>query len=73
METQCGDTLCPGVGDDSGGRQYGGGAWKWVESMRDYDDKRYVAAKLLWGVKKDVFNSTDRGCIVISTYAKAHA
>ena len=55
------------------GRQYGGGAWKWVESMRDYDDKRYVAAKLLWGVKKDVFNSTDRGCIVISTYAKAHA
>lgn len=55
------------------GRQYGGGAWKWKESMRDYDDKRYVGTKLLWGVTADQFNSIDRGKIVITTYAASHA
>ncbi len=55
------------------GRQYGGGAWKWTERVADYGDKRFVGTKLLWGLKSDVFNSVDRGKIVITTYAAAHA
>ena len=54
------------------GRNYGGTSWKWVEKMRDYDDKRYIAAKLLFGLKSNRFNSIDFGKIVISTYAAAH-
>lgn len=44
----------------------------WVEELFDYENQLGVSAGLIWGAKKTVFNSTDFGTIVLSTYAAAH-
>lgn len=43
----------------------------WREEMFDYGNQLGVAASKIWGLKKSVFNSTDFGTIVMSTYAVA--
>ena len=43
----------------------------WVEEVFDYENQLGVSAGMIFGVKKSVFNSTDFGTIVLSTYAAA--
>ena len=44
----------------------------WYEELFDYGNQLGVSAGMIWGAKKTVFNSTDFGTIVLSTYAAAH-
>lgn len=46
--------------------------YRWVEKDFDYDQQTGIAARTIFGLKKTIFNSTDYGSIVISTYAAAH-
>jgi N4-gp56 family major capsid protein len=43
----------------------------WVEELFDYDNQLGVAAGMIFGVKKTVFNSVDFATIVMSGYAPA--
>jgi N4-gp56 family major capsid protein len=43
----------------------------WVEELFDYENQLGVSAGMIFGAKKSVFNSTDFGVIVMSTYATA--
>lgn len=45
--------------------------WDWVEKFFDYDNQLGVSAGFIGGMKKSVWNSTDFGTIVASTYAAA--
>ena len=47
------------------------GEMKWVEELFDYENQLGVSAGMIWGLKKTVFNSTDFGTIVVSSYAPA--
>lgn len=44
---------------------------KWTEELFDYENKLGVSARMIFGVKKTVFNSVDFGTIVLSGYAPA--
>lgn len=44
----------------------------WYEELFDYGNQLGVAASMIWGAKKCVFNSVDFSTIVLSTYAAAH-
>jgi len=55
------------------GQAQKGMTFKWVEKTFDYDDILGVAGTTIFGIKKTVFNSNDFGCIVVPTYAAAHA
>ncbi len=56
------------------GQNYAGAdGQKWFEEMFDYGNQLGVSAGLIWGLKKNIYNSQDFGTIVISTYAAAHA
>ena len=50
----------------------GGQEMQWVEELFDYKNKLGVAAKMIWGMKKNIFNSDDFSTIVMSSYAAAH-
>jgi N4-gp56 family major capsid protein len=54
------------------GRDNGPERYTWVEELFDYENELGVSAGLIWGLKKTVFNSTDFGTIVLSSYAAAH-
>lgn len=41
----------------------------WVEELFDYENQLGVSAGMIWGLKKNVFNSADFSTIVISSYA----
>ena len=43
----------------------------WVEELFDYENQLGVSAGMIFGAKKSVFNSTDFGVLVMSTYATA--
>lgn len=45
----------------------------WVEEFFDYGNQLGVSAGLIWGMKKNQFNSTDFGTITIPTTASAAA
>lgn len=45
---------------------------EWVEELYDYKNQLGVAAGMIWGAKKTVFNSADFGTIIVPTYAAAH-
>ncbi len=45
---------------------------RWNEELLDHKRKLEVSAWSIWGLKKTVFNSTDFGTVVVSTYAVAH-
>jgi N4-gp56 family major capsid protein len=44
----------------------------WNEELFDYKNQLGVAAGMIFGLKKSVFNSQDFGTIVLPTYAVAH-
>lgn len=54
------------------GRNSSGGEMSWVEEVFDYGNQLGVSAGLIYGTKKNRFNSADFGTIAISTYALAH-
>lgn len=54
------------------GRGYGPSKMSWVEELFDYKNQLGVAAGMIFGMKKSIFNSTDFATIVASTYAVAH-
>ena len=54
------------------GRDAGPNRFTWVEELFDYENEPGVAAGLIWGLKKAVFNSADFATIVLSTYAAPH-
>src|SRR6478736_4284507 len=43
----------------------------WVEELFDYGNQLGVSAGMIYGMKKAVFNSTDFGTIVMSTWSQA--
>jgi len=53
------------------GKDHSMSNWKWVEKFFDYDNQLGVSAGFVGGMKKSVWNSTDFGTIVCSTYAAA--
>ena len=44
-------------------------SWNWAEEEEDYGNQLGVAAGCIFGMKKAKFNSSDFGCMVLSTYA----
>jgi N4-gp56 family major capsid protein len=42
---------------------------KWVEELFDYENQLGVAAGMIWGLKKNVFNSIDFGTIVCLSHS----
>lgn len=46
--------------------------YKTVEELFDYQRELGVSAQTILGLKKTVFNSSDFGTVVVSTYAAAH-
>lgn len=44
----------------------------WVEEFFDYGNQLGVSAGCIFGLKKNQYNSTDFGTVVVSTTAKAH-
>lgn len=51
------------------GRENGMNRMTWFEDTFDYGNQFGVAAGLIWGAKKNVFNSADFATIAIDTYA----
>lgn len=47
----------------------GANKYRWNEELLDHKRKLEVSAFSIWGLKKAVFNSTDHGVVVISTYS----
>lgn len=45
--------------------------YRWNEELLDHKRKLEVSAWSIWGLKKTVFNSSDFGTVVVSTYAAA--
>lgn len=54
------------------GRDNGPERYTWVEELFDYENQLGVAAGLVFGMKKTVFNSLDYATIVCSSYAAQH-
>ena len=54
------------------GQSFGTAGYKWVEEEFDYKRELGISVQSLMGLKKSVFNSTDFGTVVVSTYAAAH-
>lgn len=54
------------------GRDNGPERFTWVEELFDYENQLGVAAGMIGGLKKAVFNSADFATIVMSSYAAAH-
>jgi N4-gp56 family major capsid protein len=44
----------------------------WVEEKFDFGNQLGVAAGMIWGAKKTIFNSLDFGTIVVSSFAQAN-
>ena len=51
------------------GQKNGAGEMSWTEELFDYGNQLGVAAGMIAGMKKTVFNSKDFGTIVLSSYA----
>ncbi len=49
------------------GRRDKGNQMKWVEEYFDYENELGVAASMIWGLKKSIYDSIDFGSLVIST------
>lgn len=54
------------------GRDNGPERFTWVEELFDYENELGVAAGLIYGVKKTVFNSADFATVTLSSYAASH-
>ena len=65
----CGAQACTmAFGQDNSDQQM-----TWVEEFFDYGNQLGVSAGCIFGIKKNQFNSTDFGTVVIATAARAHA
>lgn len=53
------------------GREDSPNQMTWVEELFDYQNQLGVSAGMIWGAKKNVFNSKDFGSIVLSTWGEA--
>jgi N4-gp56 family major capsid protein len=52
------------------GQKYtGNNRYRWSEKLLDHDRLLEVSSWLIWGMKKCVFNGTDHGTVVVSTYS----
>lgn len=51
------------------GQRDGDTQMKWVEEFFDYENQLGVAASMIWGIKKTVFNSIDFGTIVCLSHS----
>jgi N4-gp56 family major capsid protein len=49
------------------GRGYGASKMSWVEELFDYRNQLGVSAGMIWGIKKNIFNSADFATITVST------
>lgn len=54
------------------GQNSEGNRVEWVEELFDYGNKLGVAAGMIFGIKKTIFNSVDFGTVVLATWAIAH-
>lgn len=54
------------------GRDNGPERFTWVEELTDFENELDVAAGMIFGMKKTVYNSVDYATIVLSTYGAAH-
>lgn len=54
------------------GQKNSPGKYRWNEELFDHKRRLEVSAWSIFGLKKNVFNSTDFGTVVIPTYAAAH-
>lgn len=54
------------------GQKNSPGKYRWNEELYDHKRKLEVSAWSIFGLKKTVFNSTDFGTVIVSTYAAAH-
>lgn len=54
------------------GRENANQEMMWREELFDYQNQLGVAAGMIWGLKKTVFNSADFATIVLPTYAVQH-
>jgi N4-gp56 family major capsid protein len=64
----CGAQACVmGFGQGHSFKQY-----SWTEELFDYGNQLGVEAGCIGGLKKSVYNSTDFGTVVMSSYAAAH-
>jgi len=54
------------------GQNSGSGRMSWVEELFDYKNQLGVSAGMIWGLKKNQFNSADFGTLIVPTYAVAH-
>lgn len=55
------------------GRESGPERFTWVEELFDYQNQLGVAAGMIWGMKKAVFNSVDYAVRTASCYSVAHS
>jgi N4-gp56 family major capsid protein len=51
------------------GLKAGPNKYRWNEELLDHKRNLEVSAWSIWGLKKAVFNSTDHGVVVVSTYS----
>jgi len=54
------------------GKNNGPTTYNWNEELIDHKRKLEVSMLTMWGLKKTIFNSTDFGAVVVSSYAAAH-
>ena len=45
--------------------------YRWSEKLLDHDRLLEVSSWLIWGMKKAVYNGTDHGALVVSTYSSS--
>ena len=66
----CGaQSACIGYGRETPGTE----RMLWVEKLFDYGNQIGVAAGMIWGIKKSVFNSIDFGTVVLASHAETPA
>lgn len=51
------------------GTKHQNGKYRWNEELKDHKRKLECSAWSIWGLKKPVFNGTDYGVVVVSTYS----
>ncbi|MDY6827240.1 MAG: N4-gp56 family major capsid protein [Bacillota bacterium] len=44
----------------------------WAENIRDYNDKKGIAAGMVFGIKATRYNSKNYGCLVMTAYSTSH-
>lgn len=58
--------------DRIGQRKFGNLPMSWVEDLDDYNDKKGIAAGMIFGIKASRYNSKNYGALVMSAYSVAH-